>query len=121
MQARGMSSAMSAASSACDHIRDWVSGTPRGTWVSMAVFSDGSYGAPKVLSALAVRSDAAVHAAFFCFHLEISLYAITPPRRLLILSSHYIVNVDAAPGVTCSNPNRRLGNWHEQSNGPSAN
>ncbi|CAL8471685.1 g11227 [Coccomyxa elongata] len=44
---RGMSSALSAASSACDHIRDWVHGTPPGTWVSMGVFSDGSYGAPK--------------------------------------------------------------------------
>lgn len=46
---RGMSSALSAASSACDHIRDWVKGTPSGTWVSMGVFSDGSYGAPKVI------------------------------------------------------------------------
>lgn len=44
---RGFSSAMSAASSACDHIRDWVLGTPEGTWVSMGVMSDGSYGAPK--------------------------------------------------------------------------
>lgn len=48
VQMRGMSSALSAASSACDHIRDWVHGTPPGTWVSMGVFSDGSYGAPKV-------------------------------------------------------------------------
>ncbi len=48
VQMRGMSSALSAASSACDHIRDWVHGTPSGTWVSMGVFSDGSYGAPKV-------------------------------------------------------------------------
>lgn len=44
---RGLSSALSAASSACDHIRDWVLGTPEGTWVSMGVVSDGSYGAPK--------------------------------------------------------------------------
>ena len=48
MQMRGMSSALSAASSACDHIRDWVHGTPQGTWVSMGVFSDGSYNTPKV-------------------------------------------------------------------------
>lgn len=46
-QARGLSSAMSAASSACDHVRDWVCGTPEGTWVSMGVFSDGSYGQPE--------------------------------------------------------------------------
>lgn len=39
---------MSAASSACDHIRDWVLGTPKDTWVSMGVPSDGSYGTPKV-------------------------------------------------------------------------
>ncbi len=37
---------MSAASSACNHVRDWVLGTPEGTWVSMGVISDGSYGAP---------------------------------------------------------------------------
>lgn len=47
IKARGMSSALSAASSACDHVRDWVLGTPEGTWVSMGVFSDGSYGAPE--------------------------------------------------------------------------
>ncbi|EFN52647.1 malate dehydrogenase, cytoplasmic [Chlorella variabilis] len=47
IKARGLSSALSAASSACDHIRDWVLGTPEGTWVSMGVYSDGSYGAPK--------------------------------------------------------------------------
>ncbi|KAK9795542.1 hypothetical protein WJX73_002187 [Symbiochloris irregularis] len=47
IKARGMSSAMSAASSACDHIYNWVNGTPADTWVSMGVISDGSYGAPK--------------------------------------------------------------------------
>lgn len=40
---------MSAASSACDHIRDWVNGTAEGTWVSMGVYSDGSYGQPEGL------------------------------------------------------------------------
>ncbi|KAH9614902.1 hypothetical protein KSS87_019268 [Heliosperma pusillum] len=44
IKARKLSSAMSAASAACDHIRDWVLGTPKGTWVSMGVSSDGSYG-----------------------------------------------------------------------------
>ncbi|GKV12808.1 hypothetical protein SLEP1_g23906 [Rubroshorea leprosula] len=39
-----LSSALSAASAACDHMRDWVLGTPKGTWVSMGVCSDGSYG-----------------------------------------------------------------------------
>jgi malate dehydrogenase len=47
IKARNLSSAMSAASSACDHIRDWVHGTPKDTWVSMGVFSDGSYNTPK--------------------------------------------------------------------------
>lgn len=46
IQARGLSSALSAASSACDHVRDWVLGTEEGTWVSMGVMSDGSYNAP---------------------------------------------------------------------------
>src|SRR6185295_20167608 len=44
IKARGQSSAASAASSAIDHVRDWVNGTPDGDWVSMAVPSDGSYG-----------------------------------------------------------------------------
>ncbi|KAI4303984.1 hypothetical protein MLD38_039557 [Melastoma candidum] len=46
IKARKFSSALSAASSACDHIRDWVIGTPEGTWVSMGVYSDGSYNVP---------------------------------------------------------------------------
>jgi len=44
IEARGASSAASAASAAIDHIRTWVSGTPDGDWVSMAIPSDGSYG-----------------------------------------------------------------------------
>jgi malate dehydrogenase len=47
IKARGASSAASAASSAIDHVRDWVLGTPAGDWVSMAVPSDGSYGIPE--------------------------------------------------------------------------
>ncbi|RWV82616.1 hypothetical protein GW17_00055868 [Ensete ventricosum] len=46
IKARKLSSALSAASAACDHIRDWVVGTPEGTWVSMGVYSDGSYNVP---------------------------------------------------------------------------
>jgi len=46
IKARGASSAASAASAAVDHMRDWTLGTPEGTWVSMAVPSDGSYGIP---------------------------------------------------------------------------
>ena len=44
IQARGASSAASAANATVDHMRDWVLGTPEGDWVSMAVPSDGSYG-----------------------------------------------------------------------------
>ena len=44
VQARGASSAASAASAAIDHMRDWTHGTADGDWVSMAVPSDGSYG-----------------------------------------------------------------------------
>ncbi len=47
IEARGASSAASAASAAVDHIRDWTLGTPEGDWVSMAVPSDGSYGVPE--------------------------------------------------------------------------
>lgn len=45
--ARKMSSAMSAAKAACDHMHDWWHGTAAGRYVSMGVISDGSYGAPK--------------------------------------------------------------------------
>jgi malate dehydrogenase len=44
IQARGASSAASAASAAIDHMRDWALGTPDGDWVSMAIPADGSYG-----------------------------------------------------------------------------
>ena len=44
IDARGASSAASAANAAIDHMRDWVRGTPEDDWVSMSVPSDGSYG-----------------------------------------------------------------------------
>jgi malate dehydrogenase len=44
IEARGLSSAASAANAAVSHIRDWVSGTPENDWVSMGIPSDGSYG-----------------------------------------------------------------------------
>jgi malate dehydrogenase len=44
IEARGASSAASAANAAVDHVHDWVLGTPSGDWVSMAIASDGSYG-----------------------------------------------------------------------------
>ncbi len=46
IEARGASSAASAANAAIDHVRDWALGTADGDWVSMAVVSDGSYGVP---------------------------------------------------------------------------
>ncbi len=49
IEARGASSAASAANAAIDHVRDWVTGTPGGDWVSMAVISNGSYGVPEGL------------------------------------------------------------------------
>lgn len=49
IDARGASSAASAASATCDAARDWLNGTPAGDWVSMAVVSDGSYGVPEGL------------------------------------------------------------------------
>jgi malate dehydrogenase len=49
LEARGASSAASAASAALDHVRDWALGSPNGDWVSMAVCSDGSYGVPEGL------------------------------------------------------------------------
>ncbi|KAJ4746740.1 malate dehydrogenase [Rhynchospora pubera] len=46
IKARKQSSSLSAASAACDHMHDWILGTPKGTWVSMGVYSDGAYGIP---------------------------------------------------------------------------
>jgi malate dehydrogenase len=46
IEARGLSSAASAANAAIDHVRDWVLGTPEGDWVTMGIPSDGSYGIP---------------------------------------------------------------------------
>jgi malate dehydrogenase len=46
MQARNLTPALSAAAAICDHVRDWLLGTPQGEWVSMGVASDGSYGVP---------------------------------------------------------------------------
>jgi malate dehydrogenase len=44
IEARGASSAASAANAAVDHVHDWVLGTPEGDWVSMAIPADGTYG-----------------------------------------------------------------------------
>ena len=49
IEARGASSAASAANAAIGHVRDWWNGTPEGDWISMGVPSDGSYGVPEGL------------------------------------------------------------------------
>jgi malate dehydrogenase len=49
IEARGLSSAASAANAAIAHVHTWVHGTPEGDWVSMAIPSDGSYGVPEGL------------------------------------------------------------------------
>jgi len=56
---RKLSSAMSAAKAACDHMRDWFQGTKEDSWVSMAVPSDGSYGIPQgIIYSFPVKIDA---------------------------------------------------------------
>ncbi len=60
IEARGASSAASAANALVDHVRDWCgsTGTPEGDWVSMAVPSDGSYGVPEgLISGFPVTTD----------------------------------------------------------------
>jgi malate dehydrogenase len=49
IEARGASSAASAANAALEHVYDWVNGTAEGDWTSAAVVSDGSYGVPEGL------------------------------------------------------------------------
>jgi malate dehydrogenase len=59
IEARGLSSAASAANAAIDHVHDWVHGSPDGDWLSMAVPSDGSYGVPEgLLSSFPVTTKA---------------------------------------------------------------
>ena len=58
IDARGASSAASAANAAIDHVHDWVGGTRDGDWVSMAVPSDGSYGVDEgLISSFPCRCD----------------------------------------------------------------
>lgn len=58
IEARGSSSAASAASATIDHTRDWLLGSPEGDWVSMAVRSDGSYGvAEGIISSFPVTTS----------------------------------------------------------------
>jgi malate dehydrogenase len=60
IEARGQSSAMSAANALVDHVRDWLGGeaTPEGNWVSMAVPTEGSYGFDEgIISSFPVRTD----------------------------------------------------------------
>ncbi len=49
IEARGASSAASAANAAIDQMHDWVHGTPEGDWTSASIVSDGSYGVPEGL------------------------------------------------------------------------
>jgi len=49
IEARGASSAASAANAAIDHVHDWVLGSPEGDWTSVSLPSDGSYGVPEGL------------------------------------------------------------------------
>lgn len=49
IKARGLSSALSAANGAIDHVKSFVRGTPKGDWTSAAVVSNGEYGVPKGL------------------------------------------------------------------------
>jgi malate dehydrogenase len=62
IEARGASSAASAANAAIDHVHDWVLGTPEGDWVSMAIPSDGSYGVPEgIISSSPVTTSAGTY------------------------------------------------------------
>jgi malate dehydrogenase len=63
IEARGASSATSAANAAIDHVFDWVNGTAEGDWTSAAIMSDGSYGVPEgIISSFPVTAkDGAWH------------------------------------------------------------
>jgi len=58
IDARGLSSAMSAASAAIDHMKSWLGKTPEDSWSSAAIRSDGSYAVPEgLISSFPVRYD----------------------------------------------------------------
>jgi malate dehydrogenase len=58
IEARGASSAASAANAAIDHVHDWVLGSPAGDWVSMAIPSEGAYGVPEgIISSFPVTTS----------------------------------------------------------------
>jgi malate dehydrogenase len=58
IEARGQSSAASAANAALDHVHSWVNGTPAGDWTSAGIVSDGSYGVPAgLISSFPVTSE----------------------------------------------------------------
>jgi malate dehydrogenase len=58
IEARGASSAASAANAAIDHVHTWVHGTPAGDWTSAAIVSDGSYGVPEgIISSFPVTAE----------------------------------------------------------------
>ena len=57
IEARGLSSAASAANAAIDHVRNWVMGTPQGDWVSMGIASDGSYNPLLFLASISSSSS----------------------------------------------------------------
>ena len=62
IEARGASSAASAANAAIDHIHSWVMGTAEGDWVSMGIPSDGSYGVPEgIISSFPVTITGGVY------------------------------------------------------------
>lgn len=58
IEARGASSAASAANAAIDHVHTWVNGTAAGDWTSMGIPSDGSYGVPEgIISSFPVTTE----------------------------------------------------------------
>jgi malate dehydrogenase len=62
INARGSSSAASAANATVEHMRDWLLGTPKDNWVSMAIASDGSYGVPEgIISSFPVTTSAGTY------------------------------------------------------------
>jgi malate dehydrogenase len=62
IEARGLSSAASAANAAIDHVHTWMTSTPEGGWTSMAICSDGSYGVPEgLISSFPVTTSAGTY------------------------------------------------------------
>ena len=96
IQARKLSSAMSAAKAACDHMKAIFQGTPAGTFTSMGVFSDGSYGTPPgVMFSFPITIQ---NKKWTIVQVRIFFIILIDFSNFMVLSSY---TLDPVPSISC--------------------